>query len=374
MILLGGIALLCRAYGIVAMDPDAATYQSVLSQLVGAVIGRGFFYFVVMGAVVAIVCLSANTSFADFPRICRLLALDNHLPYGMASRNHRLVNAGGILVLETLSGVLLIAFGAVTDRLIPLFPIGAFAAFTLSQAGMVAHWRSQPERTRGQRWSMAFNALGAVSTGLVLLVVLVTKFTEGAWVVLVLALALYAVFVAVHRHYREVARQTDCALPLDVAGLEAPVAVVVVRRWSTITRNALRCAMTMSDTVIALHIETDAEEGSHLAEKWRRFVDAPLAGSTREPPHLQVVKSPYRFFFDPLLAALTGIEADHPGRTVAVVVPELAGGGVLDYLLHNQRSTALKAALLHRGNGRIVLVNVPWYMSRRHGPAPVVEA
>lgn len=365
MVLLGGIALLCRAYGIVAMDPDASAYQSVLSQLVGAVIGRGAFYYIVMGSVVAIVCLSANTSFADFPRICRMLALDNHLPYGMASRNHRLVNASGVLILAIVSGALLVAFGGVTDRLIPLFAIGAFAAFTLSQAGMVAHWRKQPEKTAGLRLSMSLNALGALSTGLVLVVVLVTKFADGAWVVLVLALLLYLLFVSVHRHYREVARQTDCSLPLDVSGLQRPVAVVVIRRWSTITRNALRDAIGLAGDVIAVHVETDVEEGRHLSEKWPRLVEAPLIGTPYDPPRLDIVASPYRFFFEPLLDALTRIADDHPGRTIAVVVPELAGGGILDYLLHNQRSTALKAALLLRGNGRIVLVNVPWYMHRR---------
>ena len=369
-VLLLGIALLCRAYGVVAMDPDGAGYQSVLSLLTAAVAGRGPFYYVTMGAVIAVVCLSANTSFADFPRLCRLLALDNFLPYAFASRSRRLVNGNGIVVLAGMAGALLVAFGGVTDRLIPLFAIGAFGAFTLSQAGMVAHWRRLGRAKAGaaprgrHRASMAVNAVGAVATGLVLLVVLATKFAEGAWVVLALIPALYWIFVRVQRHYAFVRAQTDCAAPLAVPDLRAPVVVVVMRRWSTVTRNALGFALSMSDEVVAVHITADAEEGRHLAAKWRAFVETPLHGDARALPRLLFVDSPYRLFLDPLFKTLKRIEDEHPGRTVAVVVPELAGGRWYDYILHNQRATALKAALLLRGDQRIVVVNVPWHLRR----------
>src|ERR1019366_3086883 len=143
-LLLAGIAFLCRAYGIGATDPDSDSYQSILSQLTAAVAGRGIFYYITMGSVIAIVCLSANTSFADFPRLCRLLALDNFLPASFAARGRRLVYSEGIVILALMSCVLLVAFGGITDRLIPLFAIGAFGAFTLSQAGMVVHWWKQP--------------------------------------------------------------------------------------------------------------------------------------------------------------------------------------------------------------------------------------
>ena len=367
-VLLLGIALLCRAYSIVAMDPDGADYQSVLSLLTAAVAGRGPFYYVTMGAVIAVVCLSANTSFADFPRLCRLLALDNFLPYAFASRSRRLVNSNGILVLAAMSAALLVAFGGVTDRLIPLFAIGAFGAFTLSQAGMVAHWRTLDRSGGGvpaHRASMVVNAVGAASTGLVLAVVLVTKFAEGAWIVLLLIPALYWLFGRIRRHYAFVREQTDCALPLAPGDLRPPVVVVVMRRWSTITRNALHFALTLSDEVVAVHVTADAEEGRHLADKWRRFVEAPLSNDARPHPRLLFVESPYRLFLDPLFDALARIGGEHPGRTVAVVVPELAGGRWYDYVLHNQRSTALKAALLLRGDQRTVVINVPWHLTRR---------
>ncbi len=373
-VLLIGIALLCRLYGIVADDPDTANYQSVLSKLTAAVTGRGPFYYVTMGGVIAVVCLSANTSFADFPRLCRLLALDNHLPYTFASRSRRLVNASGILALAVMSAILLVAFGGVTDRLVPLFAIGAFGAFTLSQAGMVMHWRSlgRPPATecdrpadRGSRGAaLAINAIGAVATGLVLLIVLATKFVDGAWVVLLLIPALFFVFVRVQAHYAFVREQTDCAVPLAVTDLQPPVVAVVMRRWSTITRNALRFALSMSDDIVAVHVNTDAEEGRHLAAKWGRFVEAPLREGGHAVPRLLLVESPYRLFLDPLFDTLTRLADENPGRSVAVVVPELVGGRWSDYLLHNQRSTALKGALLLHGDQRLVLVNVPWRLAK----------
>ncbi len=371
-VLLGGIALLCRAYAINATDPDSAAYQSILSQLTAAVTGRGPFYYVTMGSVVAIVCLSANTSFADFPRLCRLLALDNFLPYAFANRSRRLVNGSGIIALALMSGALLVAFGGVTDRLIPLFAIGAFGAFTLSQAGMVMHWRAMRATglngPRAHGASMAINAVGAVSTGLVLLVVLATKFADGAWIVLLLIPALTWLFVTVRRHYAGVARRTECRLPLDLTAVRPPVVVVVMRRWSTITRNALRFAMSLSGDVVVVHVRANADDGEHLACKWRRFVEEPLERGGMAPPRLMFVESPYRLFFDPFFATLKRIEAEDPGRTVAVVVPELAGGRWYEYLLHNQRSTALKAALLVRGGSNVVLVNVPWRLEAATGP------
>ena len=373
-VLLGGIALLCRAYGINATDPDSAAYQSILSQLTAAVAGRGAFYYLTMGSVVAIVCLSANTSFADFPRLCRLLALDNFLPYAFASRSRRLVNASGIVALALMSGTLLVAFGGVTDRLIPLFAIGAFGAFTLSQAGMVMHWRTMRatavDGPRAHGASMAINAVGALSTGLVLLVVLVTKFTDGAWIVLLLIPALTWLFVTVQRHYAGVARETACRLPLDLAAARPPIVVVVMRRWSTITRNALKFAMSMSGDVVVLHVRANAEDGDHLESKWRRFVRDPLERAGMAPPRLLFVESPYRLFLDPFFATLKRIEAEAPGRTIAVVVPELAGGRWYDYVLHNQRSTALKAAILLRGGPNLVLVNVPWRMGEASAHVP----
>jgi amino acid transporter len=181
MLMLLGIVYLCRSYGIAATPPYQAGYQSVLSQLTGAVGGRNIFYYVTMGAILAVLALSANTSFADFPRVCRLIAEKGYLPYPFTILGRRLVFSIGICALALLSGMLLILFGGITDRLIPLFAVGAFSAFTLSQAGMVIHWMRRGGQ-RGARRNMAINGVGAVATGLTTCVVIVAKFAEGAWI------------------------------------------------------------------------------------------------------------------------------------------------------------------------------------------------
>src|SRR4029077_8276414 len=205
VVLLAGIAYLARVYHVGATEPGVAGYQSVLSQLIAAVVGTGLFYYVCIGSILMVLALSANTGFADFPRLCRLIAQDGFLPRVFASRGRRLVYSLGIYVLTVLSAFLLIVFGGITDRLIPLFAIGAFLAFTLSQAGMVAHWR----RLGGARHlpAIAIHGLGGLATGVTRLVVLVAKFVEGAWVMALLIPALLAVFGMVRRHYHAVAAE-----------------------------------------------------------------------------------------------------------------------------------------------------------------------
>src|SRR5271166_4587343 len=200
MVLLLGIAYLAHAYHVGATEPGTAQYQSVLSQLLGAVAGRGIFYWVSIASILLVLCLSANTSFADFPRLCRAVAEDGYLPRSFASRGRRLVYSEGIWVLAILSGVLLLVFDGVTDRLIPLFAVGAFLAFTLSQSGMVAHWWRNQER--GARAKMAVNALGATGTAFTVVIMAVVKFTGApGWLVLLVP-SLVALMLAVRRYQR----------------------------------------------------------------------------------------------------------------------------------------------------------------------------
>ncbi len=363
--LLAGIAYLCQTYGIGATDPNGTGYQSVLSQLSAAVVGRGIVYYATMGSIIAVVCLSANTSFADFPRLCRLLALDNYLPYGFAVRGRRLVYSQGIVILAVIAGLLLIAFGGITDRLIPLFAIGAFGAFTLNQTGMVQHWRRElalPSAKPRMRLSLAINATGAALTFLVLLIVLATKFVEGAWLVVILVGALFSLFIVIRRHYDGVAAQTAVSAPLSIDDIKPPIVIVVMRQWSHISEKALRFALSLSTDVVAIHITSGEDQGEHLKRKWDCYVDSPLRASPLATPRLMLVQSPFRRFFNPLFATLRQIEVEHPGRMLAVIVPELVGSHWYDYLLHNQLSTALKAALLLRGNDCTCVINVPWYL------------
>jgi amino acid transporter len=360
-VMLAGIAFLSWAFGIVATDPGEAGYDSILSQMTDKVVGRGWFYYVTIGAVLSVLALSANTGFADFPRLCRVIAMDGYLPHSFAHRGRRLVYSNGILVLAALSGGLLIGFGGITDNLIPLFAIGAFLAFTLSQAGMVAHWRKVGGPHAGK--SMAINGAGAICTAVTLGVVLVSKFMEGAWVMMLLIPGLLALFLGVRGHYRTIAREVATVAPLDADALEPPLALLPIRGWSAITRKALRFALKISPDVYALHVADDEKTMAELEDTWEERVREPAAAAKIRPPKLIVVYSPYRKLYAPLKQVVTDLQRAHPGRDLAVIVPELVPTRWYHYLLHNQTATVIKAYLLFSGFRRVFVVNVPWYCS-----------
>ncbi len=359
-VLLAGIAYLVRAYGIQATDPGQPGYQSVISLLVAAVAGRGLFYYFTIGSVLVILSLSANTAFADFPRLCKAVSHDGYLPHSFGYRGRRLVYTQGIIILAILSGILLILFGGITDRLIPLFAIGAFLAFTLSQAGMVAHWR----RTGGPGalHSKLVNGLGAVATGITLVVVLVAKFTAGAWVSALLIGGMMAAMLWVRRHYDEVAREVEISTPLQIEHLAPPIVIVPVQAWNTITQRALQFALTLSPEIHAVHVGTE-EETNDLRDNWDRLVVKPVEAAGGTAPNLVTIASPYRTVIKPILDLVLETEARHPERQIAVIVPELVERHWTHYPLHNQRAELLKAMILLRGSRNIVLVNVPWYIS-----------
>jgi amino acid transporter len=359
IVMLAGIAFLIRAYGIAATDPGRPGYQSVLSMLVAAVAGRGWFYYVTIGSVLVILSLSANTAFADFPRLCRAVAQNNFLPHSLGFRGRRLVYSQGILVLAVLAAILLVLFQGVTDRLIPLFAIGAFLAFTLSQAGMVAHWRRV--RGKGATQSMIVNGLGAVATGITLGVVLVAKFTSGAWVSALLIAALVTTMLWVRRHYRAVAAETSSSAPLEIGTLGPPLVIVPIQEWGKIAQRALQFALTLSPDIRAVHVATE-DESNALREQWGRVVGVPLQQAGRTPPELITLPSPYRLVLKPILEYVLQLEKDLPDRQIAVIVPELVEKHWYHYPLHNQRAELLKAFLLLHGSQRIVLINVPWYI------------
>lgn len=370
--LLAGIGYLARVYGVGAMLQDHPGYQSVISQLVGAVVGRGWFYYVTLGSVLAVLCLSANTSFAGFPRLCRLLAEDDFLPHGFANRGRRLVYSLGISILSVLAAVLLIVFGGITDRLIPLFAVGALLAFTLSQAGMVLHWRREGDGRA--RASLAVNAVGAAATGAALAVVLVAKFTEGAWMTLLIIPALLALFYRVRRHYEHVIEETRNCGPLDVRGLEPPVVAIPVTGWNTVTEKGLRFALRLSPDIIAIHVSISEEEEIALRSEWEDQVERPLGEASLPRPRLDFLPSPYRHLVTPLLKHIRRLEREFPDRQVAVIIPEMVGARWWQYLLHNQRASVLKAALLFLGDRRVVVINVPWYLEEEEEKARVPAA
>ena len=359
MVFLAGIALLCRAYAIGATDPGAAGYQSVLSQLTAAVLGRTTLYYVTIGSIIVVVTLSANTSFADFPRLTRAIALRDYLPHVFLIRGRRLMYSHGIYALVGFTALLLIVFGGITDRLIPLFAIGAFLAFTLSQAGMVMHWKRMGGVGAARR--MAVNGIGAVATGLTLVVVLVAKFTAGAWITAILVPALIILMAAVKRHYDGVARELACDHPMRVENLNEPLIIIPMDRWSRLSEKALRFAMKLSDEVQAVHV--DAEDCyEEVRQMWQRNVSEPFHRAGRIAPQLVLVESPYRFILGPLVDYILKVESECPNRQVAVLVPELVVKRWWQAPLHNQRAQVLKVLLLMRGNQRIMVINIPWYL------------
>ena len=359
MIFLAGIALLCRAYAIGATDPGAAGYQSILSQLTAAVLGRGWFYYVTIGSILVVLALSANTSFADFPRLTRAIAQRDYLPHVFTIRGRRLLYSHGIYALVGFTAVLLIVSRGVTDWLIPLFAIGAFLAFTLSQAGMVMHWKRAGGAGAGRR--MIVNGVGAVATGLTLIVVLVAKFTAGAWITAILVPALMILMTAVKRHYNGVARELVCDGPMRIESLNEPLIIIPMDRWSRLSEKALRFAMKLSDEVQAVHV--DAEECyEEVRQMWHRNVAVPFQEAGRIAPGLVLIESPYRFVLVPLVDYILKVESESPHRQVAVLVPELVVKHWWQTPLHNQRAQVLKLLLLMRGNQRIMVINIPWYL------------
>jgi amino acid transporter len=359
IVLLAGIAFLCRAYGVGATDPEGPGYQSVLSQLIGAVMGKGIFYYVSIGSILLVLALSANTAFADFPRLTRAIAVNDYLPHIFLVRGRRLLYSWGIFALVFLTGSLLILFGGVTDRLIPLYAIGAFLAFTLSQAGMVVHWRKNRGPKSNSR--MIVNGIGAFATGITLLVVLVAKFAAGAWVTALLIPLLIVVMVLVKRHYRHVDAETESNSPIDLADIAEPIVVIPVDRWSRITEKGLRFALMLSKEVRAIHVDCGDDEQS-VCNMWEAHVAAPLRAANLIVPELVTLNSPYRYVIQPVVDYVLDVERDNPERLVAVLVPELVVRHWYQNLLHNQRANLLKLMLLMRGNQRILVINIPWYL------------
>ncbi len=361
--LLAGISYLVKVYGIAATDPGQPGYQSLLSMLIAAVFGKGFFYYMTIASILFVLSLSANTAFADFPRLCRAIAQNNYLPHAFGYRGRRLVYTYGIVVLAVLCGGLLILFGGVTDRLIPLYAVGAFLAFTLSQSGMVMHWR----KNRGPHWlkSALVNGLGALVTGITVVVVLVAKFVEGAWITLLFIPLTIIFFIVVRRHYHFVKTLTTCKVPVDAASFsQQPIAVIPIDRWSNITRQGIEFAARLSQEVIALHVDP-TEQSELLQEDWERYVEQPFRTAGREPPKLLLLPSPYRFIIIPIVQFILGLSREHPDRSIIVVIPELVEDRWYEYFLHNQRGRLLEWALLVQGNERIFTVSAPWYVGER---------
>ncbi len=367
-LLLLGIAYLARGYGVTAMDQTADGYQSVLSQLVGAVWGRGWVYYVTIGSVLAVLCLSANTSFVGFPRLCRHVADDGYLPRAFALPGRRLVYAVGVLFLAGGAGALLAAFGGITDRLIPLFAVGAFLSFTLSQAGMAMHWRREG-RGHADRARLGINGLGALSTGTALAVILVAKFTEGAWLTLLIIPLTFLLLRLTRRYYRDLERQVlaGSRRRMDLRDHAPPCVVIPLERWDRMAQQAVQVSARLSPDVVALHL-TDlegpdaVEHETRLRQEWSRFVQQPATAAGLPAPGLVIESSPYRSVLGPLLREVEAMQRRCPGRPIVVVLSELAGGRWWEAVLHTRRAQRLRTQVLRHGGPDVSVLVVPWQL------------
>ena len=359
MVMLAGIGYLCPIYGVAATAPGQAGYKSVLSQLIAAVTGQGAFYWTSIISILIVLSLSANTAFSDFPRLSRAIARNGFLPHALTLQGRRLVFTPGIYALALLTGILLTVFGGVTDRLIPLYAVGAFLAFTLSQAGMVAHWKRTG--VRGAGGNMAINGIGAVATGTTVAVVLIAKFVEGAWITVLLIPALMLMMYSVHRHYQRVERATALDRPVNTEELCKPIILIPIERWNTVSEKTLRFAWSIAEQVTFVHVEC-GEDDEELKQRWRDLVESPARNAQLPVPELVVLKSPFRFVVRPIVDYALKMQAENSDSHIAILVPELIENHWYNFLLHNNRSQLLKALLNLKENPRITVINIPWYL------------
>ena len=361
IVLLFGISWLAKKYGIMAMYQDLPGYQSLLSLIVMAVFGRGWFFHFTMWSVFLALCLSANTAFADFPRLTRAIALNDHLPHVFVLRGRRLLFSYGIYALTTMTAVLLIAFKGRVDLLISLYAIGAFLAFTLSQAGMVIHWKKQGDKHRGRRWHMFVNGTGAIATGITTLIVLIAKFTSGAWITALLVPTLIILMVVIKKHYRRVNGEVVEMAPLNLTNMQQPLVVIPMARWDRMTEKALRFGLLLSKEIKVVNvIGADGEET--LDNVWEANVLKPIRDQGLHEPELVTLHSNIRLVINPLMDYILELEQQNPDRKITVLLPELVVRHWWEYFLHNQRVQMLKLLLLLKGKQRIIVVNIPWYL------------
>jgi amino acid transporter len=345
-----GITIAAKATGARAYGSSDPNYQTVISQLAHTAFGSTFLYFYVVFATTAILVLAANTSFSDFPRLFFFMARDDYAPHLFKRLGDRLAFSNGIIVLGAIAISLLVIFRGQTDSLIPLYTIGVFVAFTMSQAGMVARWLRL--REPGWHHGLPMNAVGMILTAIVFFVTAGDKFTEGAWIVLVLIPILVATFFSIHRHYADVTEDLATETPTSPGELK-PVVIVPIADLNGPALQSLALARTLSDQVIAVHISDDRAEIARLKAKWEAWGDhVPL----------EVIESPYRSLVRPLLAYIDAVDKQRRGDTIVVVLPEMVATRWWHQVLHNQTALRLKAALLFRPG--TVVVNVPYHLRR----------
>jgi amino acid transporter len=340
-----GITLLAQAYHVAPSDQE-----TIVSQIARGVFGgRGVPYYLVQAATMLILVLAANTAYADFPRLASILARDRYVPRQFMNQGDRLAFSNGIVGLSIFAGVLLVLYGGDTHSLIPLYMIGVFVSFTLSQSGMVVHWR----RVRGPGWrsSAAINGFGAMITGIVLVVVAVTKAHEGAWIILLLIPVFVVFFRVTKRHYDVVASQLSLKGLEQAAPRRANTVLVPISGVHRAVVQAVEYARTLSPDVRAVYVNVDPTTTEHLQHDWEQW---------GQGVPLVVLDSPFRSLMEPFLEYLERVDMQRPDDFVTVVLPEFVPAKWWHHLFHNQRALLIKGALLFKPN--VVVTSVPFHL------------
>ncbi len=386
-----GTSYLAWRFGLVPFANQQPTLDAQIATVIfvkgyGAL---GFMYYVVQVSTLIILVLAANTSFADFPRLSSILARDGFLPHFFAHRGDRLAFSVGIIVLGALSIVLLVVFKGGTDALINLYALGVFTAFTLSQTGMVIHWW-QLRGQSGAQWkrSMVINAIGAATTGIVAIIITLTKFIHGAWLVVILVPLLVLMFLGIARHYRRVRDQVSALTVTAPADLETIVLVPIAQLDRLAQRSIVYAESLAPRNVIVVHVAAGAEDEEHFRDAWAAWISRASTGDYGSPDgetaatngessalarvfgptsgepiaRLVVIESPFRTIISPLVTYVNAVRAANPESVVTVVLPEFVPAHWWEHLLHNQTALLLKLALYtQRG---VAVANLPYHLAK----------
>jgi amino acid transporter len=347
-VLFTGISVLAHTYQIL---PHADGNPTVISEVVRLTLGTNLLFYLVQAFTTLILVLAANTAFSDFPRLSFFLARDGFLPHQFSFRGDRLSFSTGIVVLGALATILVIAFGAETSALIPLYAVGVFISFTCSQSSMVKRWRTR--REPGWQRSMVINGIGAATTGLVAVIIAATKFSHGAWMILIIIPVIIATLYAIHRHYQAVAGELVLDPHHDTLQMvdTKPLVIVPLPSLHLGVLPALTFARSISDNVTAVHVTDDLEAAERLKQRWEEW-------GQKIP--LVIIESPYRSLLPPLLAYIGARRENEPNRLVTVVLPEFVPKHWWEWILHNQTALRLKTALFFQPN--VVVADVPYHL------------
>jgi len=326
--------------------------ETVLSQLTRQIFTKGTIYYIIQFATSLILVLAANTSFADFPRLSSIMASDRYLPRQLSNRGDKLVFSNGILILGFMSALLIVLFRGDTHALIPLYAVGVFTAFTLSQAGMVRHWIK--DKGRGWRKGIIINGLGTVTTAVVLLVIAVEKFEHGAWIVLIAIPALVFLTRQVNRHYRSVAEQLSVSSCITgETDYKHHTVIIPISGIQQAVINAVRYGKALSDDVVALYVCLDEMETARIRQRWDRYCMG---------VKLNVLDSPYRSITQPLMDYIDEVQAMYKDSIITVVLPEFVPTRWWHHLLHNQTALFIKGILLFKKG--VVSTSVPFHLKK----------